>query len=53
MPVIIEAIHTLEAGWLELRLAIWFGCKYYQRDGGKVYLLTRWRGQSYLIREGK
>ena len=44
-----EAINTLNATWLELKLAKLFGHKYYQREGEFIVHLASWRGKAYLI----
>lgn len=44
-----EAINTLNATWLELKLAKLFGRKYHQREGELIVNLASWRGTVYLI----
>lgn len=44
-----EVTNTLSAGWLELKLAIWFGKKETLPEYDYRVVLSTWRGKRYLI----
>lgn len=47
------SINTLNAGWIELRLAKLFGKKSTHQDSGCIVTLSKWRGKFYLINSEK
>ena len=44
-----EALNTLQATWLELKLAKLFGKKAVGRDGNTVVTISQWRGKLYML----
>lgn len=44
-----EALNTIKANWLELKLVLWFGKRTIHADGNRIITIATLFGKEYLI----